>query len=71
MRARKAEYEAQRRELQWKRLLEEVANERASRDSGEAALSKLAEERLKALLDENKALRKRLGMSPSEDLPKP
>lgn len=61
IRAQHAEQDAQKRERQWKRLLEALANERASGDSADAVLRRLAEERLKEALDENARLKKRVG----------
>lgn len=64
VRARHAEQEAQHREQQWKRLLETLANERATTESADAALRQLAEDRLQAALKENEQLKRQLKSTP-------
>ncbi len=59
---------ARQRETQWKRALEALANERASNNSADAALLKLAEARLQDAQQENIELRKRLGVAPETDM---
>lgn len=57
-----------RREQQWKAALEALANERADHSSADAALRKLAEDRLRSAQQENTELRRRLGILPETDL---
>jgi hypothetical protein len=71
VRATNAERIASDRERQWKRTLEALARERineADTESANGILLKLAKDELNAVLEENKELRRRLGLSLDEDI---